>query len=176
MVDMMKEKRLYVKTLLRILWIGPLFLFVAACASSMAVVPVDKTSLFTSPPADAVMLNEGASWLGAPEKPADYAKAKEVFASLLKTYPKSKWRPLTETFIRLIDKIQSLQAGHMAEQALSDKISQEREQMKKEIQELSGRFQSERTALLQENEKLKKDIEMLKQLEVQLDRREKMLR
>ena len=139
----------------------------------MAIVPVEKPGLFSKPSNDAAALNEGASYLGFPEKPADYAKARASFETLIKNYPKSKWRSLAETLIRLLDEIQSVQARGQSEQ---EQLKNENERLKKEIQALNGRFQAERSALLQENEQLKKDIELLKKLEVQLDKREKMLR
>ena len=137
---------------------------------------MEKPGLFSKPSNDAAVLNEGASYLGFPEKPADYAKARASFETLIKNYPKSKWRPLAETFIRLLDDIQSVQARGQSEQ---EQLKNENERLKKEIQALNGRFQAERSALpalLQENEQLKKDIELLKKLEIQLDKREKMLR
>ena len=142
----------------------------------MAIVPVEKPGLFSKPSNDAAALNEGASYLGFPEKPADYAKARASFETLIKNYPKSKWRPLAETLIRLLDDIQSVQAVQARGQSEQDQFKNENERLKKEIQALNGRFQAERSALLQENEQLKKDIELLKKLEVQLDKREKMLR
>lgn len=172
----------------RIFWICLLIAALGACASPatlppgkgvgsmMAIVPVEKPGLFSKPSADAAVLNEGASYLGFPEKPADYAKARASFETLIKNYPKSKWRPLAETLIRLLDEIQSVQARGQSEQ---EQLKNENERLKKEIQALNGRFQAERSALpalLQENEQLKKDIELLKKLEVQLDKREKMLR
>ncbi len=172
----------------RIFWICLLIAALGACASPatlppgkgvgsmMAIVPVEKPGLFSKPSTDAAVLNEGASYLGFPEKPADYAKARASFETLIKNYPKSKWRPLAETFIRLLDDIQSVQARGQSEQ---EQLKNENERLKKEIQALNGRFQAERSALpalLQENEQLKKDIELLKKLEVQLDKREKMLR
>jgi hypothetical protein len=162
---------------------GLLIFLVGACASApvapdrgagpgIAVVPAEKTGLFTNSPADAVMLNEGVSWLGLTDKPADYAKARETFAALTKDYPKSRWRPLAETFIRLIDALQALQVKNLSAQDLAGKLQQENERLKKDI----SRFQAERANLMQENENLKKDMELLKKLEVQLDKREKMLR
>jgi hypothetical protein len=163
-------------------------LLFGACASSsavvpgqgtgpgIAVVPAEKAGLFTGPPADAMMLNEGVSWLGLSDKPADYAKARETLAALTKDHPNSRWRPLAETFIHLIDAIQSLQAKGLSEQGLSDRLKRDNERLKKDLQALGSKFQAERDSLLQENEKLKEDIELLKQLEVQLDKRGKMLR
>ena len=172
--------RLFVVSIL-VLWFG-------ACASSpvaapdkgtgqgMAVVPVEKAGLFTKPPADAMTFNEGVSWLGLSGKPADHAKARETFSVLTKTFPQSKWRPLAETFIHLLDAIESLQAKGLSEQGLAEKLKQDNERLKKDIQALGGKLQAERDSLMQENEKLKKDIDLLKQLEVQLDQRGKMLR
>ena len=169
----------------RIFWICLLIAALGACASpstlppgkgvgpSMAIVPVEKPGLFSKPSNDAAALNEGASYLGFPEKPADYAKARASFETLIKNYPTSKWRPLAETFIRLLDDIQSVQARGQSEQ---EQLKNANERLKKEIQALNGRFHAEHSALLQENAQLKKDIELLKKLEVQLDKREKMLR
>ena len=50
------------------------------------------------------------------------------------------------------------------------------EQLKKDIRLLNEKFQAELTACQQENEQLKKDLQLLKDLEMQLDKREKMLR
>lgn len=186
--DKNQDRRRLQGNLARLVVVSFLVLLFGACAFSstvtpgkesaqgIAVVPVEKAGLFGKPQADAVMFNEGVSWLGLSDKPTDYAKAKETFAGLTQNYPQSKWRPLAETFIRLIDAIESLQAKNLSEQELTEKLQQDNERLKKDLQALSNRFQAERAGLLQENEKLKKDMELLKQLEVQLDRREKMLR
>jgi hypothetical protein len=174
--------------LARLFVVSVLVLLFGACASSPAVapdkrtgkgitvVPVEKAGLFRKPSADTMMLNEGVSWLGLSDKPADYAKARETFAILTKNYPQSKWRPLAETFIYLIDAIASLKVKSLSAQELAEKLQQDNERFKKDLQALGSKFQAERDSLLQENEKLKKDIELLKQLEVQLDQRGKMLR
>jgi hypothetical protein len=163
------------------------FLF-GACASSstmapgqesaqgIAVVPGEKARLFGKPPADAMMFNEGVSWLGLSDKPADYAKAKGTFAILTQKYPQSKWRPLAEAFVHLIDAIQSLQAKNLSSQDLTEKLTQDHKRLKADLQALSSKFEAERAGLLQENEKLRNDMELLKKLEVQLDQRGKMLR
>jgi hypothetical protein len=186
--DKNQDRRRLQGKLARLFVVSLLVLLFGACASSstvapgkesaqgIAVVPVEKAGLFGKPAADAMMFSEGVSWLGLSDKPADYAKAKETFAILTQNYPKSTWRPLAETFIYLIDTIQSLQTKGLSEQGLSDKLKQDNERLKKDLQALSSKFQADRYSLLQENEQLKKDMELLKQLEVQLDKREKMLR
>lgn len=172
----------------RLIVAGLFVLLFGACASSPAVAPVagtgqdnavvpaDKAGFFTGAAADAIMLNEGVSWLNLSGRPADYAKARKTFAVLTTDYPKSRWRPLAETFIRLIDAIESIQARNLSVQELTEKLQRENEQLKKDIRSIGNRFQAERAGLLQENEQLKKDMELLKKLEVQLDQREKMLR
>lgn len=171
-----QSRRCLPDNLARLVVTGLLIFLVGACASSpaapdkgtgpgFAVVPAEKTGLFTNPPADAVMLNEGVSWLGLTDKPADYAKARETFAALTKDYPKSRWRPLAETFIRMIDAIQSLHVKSLSVQEKAGKLQQDNERL------IAGC-----ASLKQENEQLKKDMELLKKLEVQLDKRDKMLR
>jgi hypothetical protein len=181
--------------LIRMFGLGLLVLMFGACASSstvasakktgpgFVVVPVEKASLFSKPPADALLLNEGVSWLGLSDKAADYVKARETFTLLLNNHPKSKWRPLAETFVHLIDIIQAAltqnrneQAKNQSERGLVEKLQQDKEQLKKDLQVLINKSQADRAGLVQENEQLKRDIELLKKLEVQLDRREKMLR
>lgn len=174
--------------LTRLFSLALLVIMFGACASSSTVapgkragagfevIPVEKASLFSKPPADAMLLNEGASWLGLSDKPADYVKARETFVRLMNNYPKSKWRPLAETFIHLIDTIQTEQAKNQSERELAENLQRDKEQLRKDLQLLNSKCQADRTGLLQENEQLKRDMELLKKLEVQLDRREKMLR
>lgn len=181
--------------LARLFSMALLVIMFGACASSSTVapgkrtaggfevIPVEKASLFSKPPADAMLLNEGASWLGLSDKSVDYVKARETFVRLMNNYPKSKWRPLAEAFIHLIDTIQSAlvqnqteQAKNQSERELAEKLQRDKEQLRKDLQLLNSKCQADRTGLLQENEQLKRDMELLKKLEVQLDRREKMLR
>jgi hypothetical protein len=193
--DKNQDRRCLQGNLARLFVVSFLALLFGACASSstvapgkesaqgIVVVPVEKAGLFGKPPADAMMFNEGVSWLGLSDKPADYVKARETFAVLTKNYPQTKWRPLAETFIRLIDAIESLQAKNLSAQELTEKLqqdngqlTQDNERLKKDVQALSSKFEAERAGLLQENEQLRKDMELLKKLEVQLDQRGKMLR
>jgi len=53
---------------------------------------------------------------------------------------------------------------------------QENDQLKKAVRELTEKLQSETAALAQENEQLKGDIQRLKALEIELQKRERMLR
>ena len=66
----------------------------------------------------------------------------------------------------------------LAEQVRAEQARalQENEALKKTVRELTERLQTETTALAQENEQLKKDLQRLKALEIELEKRERMLR
>ena len=53
---------------------------------------------------------------------------------------------------------------------------QENDQLKKAIRELTEKLQLETAVLAQENEQMKRDIQRLKALEIELQKRERMLR
>ena len=164
---------------IRLIWICLFIAVLAACAVPSVkrpvpgAGPVDNPSLFSKASADGILLNEGISWLGSPDVPADYAQARASFETLLSRYPASRWRFLAETFIRLLDDLQAARSGMQSD---LERIKSENERLHHEIRSLNDRFQAEHASLLQENEKLRQDMELLKKLEVQLDRREKMLR
>jgi hypothetical protein len=153
-----------------------LIAFLAACASvppppavSPKVIEKIEKGAVTRSPSDADIFHKGLSYLGNHEKTADYAKAREAFNELLGTYPGSSWRKLSETMIRLIDTLQSSEEKFRADKA---KLMKENDQLKKD----NKRLLEETVKFFQENEQLKKDIQLLKSLEVQLEKREKMLR
>ena len=158
--------------------------FLSACAAPLpppggAVTPLRENGLFKSTPSDTDLVREGILYLGSPEQVADYARARSAFDSLRKMYPRSKWRNVSESMIHLIDDMQMCQEKRNAdvetiEKAREDKtrLQRDNEQLKKENRALNEKIRS----LLQENEQLTKDIELLKSLEVQLEKREKMLR
>lgn len=165
-----------------------LFLILLAACSSLPSPPgtpprTNDRSWFKRSPADVDIFYQGISYLGDKEKSAEYTKAKAAFNELLTTYPKSKWRGLAETFIRLIDTEQlteqiyeekSRTDDQFIEKAKEDnaKLLKENEQVRKD----NRRLLEETAKLIQENEQLKKDIQLLKSLELQLEKREKMLR
>jgi hypothetical protein len=128
------------------------------------------------------LLSEGIALLSLPDRP-DSMKARSVFASLLQRHPRSRWRSAAETFIRLIDEAEVLLEINREKLLLLEKaqtehnlLLHENEHLRKTIHELTERLQVETAALTQENEKLKKDLQSLKALEIELQKRERMLR
>ena len=152
-----------------------ILLLSGACASSP--LPSGDFLLLTSP--DAELFQGGMFHLGSPEQPADYGKAKAAFSALINTYPKSKWRELSEQLIRLIDETQACQAKNVLNEKTREdreKLLQENEKLTQDIRQLNDKLKADTTRLSEENEQLKKDMKLLKNLEIQLEKRDKTLR
>jgi hypothetical protein len=170
-------------------------LFLAGCAVAPPAVeqpivvaepsPVPLIEQRVTPPRlteDRDLFAEGLELLKQPER-AERAKAHAVFASLLERYPQSRWRAAAETCIRLIDEIAASREEGRREQLLAEQVReelagamQEKEALEKKLRELTEKLQKETTSLVQENEKLKRDLQRLKELEIELEKRERMLR
>jgi len=131
---------------------------------------------------DIDLLSEGIALLSRPDRP-DSTKARSVFQSLLQRFPMSRWRPAVETFIRLIDEAEAYRDRNLQDRLHLDEARVEQNRLLKEndglrqmIRELTERLQAETAALTQENEQLKKDLQRLKLLEIELQKRERMIR
>jgi hypothetical protein len=154
-----------------------LFVLLGACTSLPTA--VDEKGLLTRGPSDRDIFNQGMTYMGNQEQAADYAKARSTFDELLKGYPDSKWRNLSEMLIRLIDAIQLCKERSNADILLIDKVKEDKARLLREYEQVkkeNRRLLEDTVKLAQDNEQLKKDIERLKSLEVQLEKREKMLR
>jgi hypothetical protein len=127
-------------------------LFSSACA----VIPPEKRipypegKIMPGVPSDEDLFVLGTSYLGTTDIIPDYFNAKTAFEKLVKTYPESTFRQPAEQFIMLINEIQSLKRNRAGE--------------------------ADTLRLMRENAQLKKDIERLKRLEVESEKKEKMLR
>ena len=180
-------------------WI-PVALFLAGCAAApMAIDKKDvakpaekKAEVSTATPIapetpprlfeERDLLLDGVALLNLPERP-DPVKARSVFTSLIQRYPQSRWRPAAEAFIHLIDERDAFREVSRQGHLLTDKVQgekakalQENDRLKKTVRELMEKLQLETTVLTQENEQLKMDIQRLKALEIELEKRERTLR
>jgi len=133
--------------------------------------------------ADEALFLLGLSFLPDSLQNNDYKAVKHSFMTLINDYPGSRRSDNAYTLLRLIEELELYQDKLSAEGAVLSKtmteqarIIQEDEQLKKEIRLLNEKFQTELTTLQQENEQLKKDLKLLKNLEMQLEKREKTLR
>jgi hypothetical protein len=150
----------------------------APAVKAAGVAPVAPQRLFE----DRELLLDGVTLLNLPDRP-EPSKARPVFVSLIQLYPQSRWRPAAEAFIRLIDERDAFMEASRQGRILTDKgqaekakALQENEALKKTVRELTEKLQKETTALTQENEQLKQDLQRLKALEIELEKRERMLR
>jgi hypothetical protein len=128
------------------------------------------------------LLLDGVKLLNLPDRQAS-AKARPVFISLIQYYPQSRWRTVAEAFIRLIDEREVVRESSHQDRLLMDKAQaekakalQENDHLKKTVRELTDKLQSETAAFTKENDQLKKDLQRLKALEIELEKRERMLR
>lgn len=174
-------------------WVLAVF-FIVGCAAAPpaiekkdvaapAVKPAEETPAV--PPRlfdDRDLLLDGVALLNLPERP-DPETARSIFLSLIQRYPQSRWRPAAEAFIRLIDERDAFGEMSRQDRLLVDNTKtewsralQENDYLKKTVRELTEKLQSETAALAQENEQLKRDIQRLKALEIELQKRERMLR
>ena len=127
-------------------------LLCGACAvirPSEKRIPSPEGPIVPGTPTDEDLFLLGTSYLGNKALTPDYFNAKVAFEKLIKTYPKSRWRPAAQRLIILIEEIKACSA-----------TSSNKEMFK----------------VLRENEKLKKDLERLKRLEIESEKRAKTLK
>lgn len=112
-------------------------------------IPAPEGPIVSGKPTDDDLFLLGTSYLGNKALTPDYFNARVAFEKLVKTYPESRWRPASQRLLILIDEIQACST-----------TSSNKEMFK----------------ILQENQKLKKDLERLKRLEIESEKRAKKLR
>ncbi len=146
--------------------------------------PVQEPLPVKTAPPDEEFFMEGLRQLANPSAgPTAYGKARQAFERALSADPKSPWHEAALLGIDLLvtmnsyhDKLNAEQESRVKLTADTAKALQEIDQLKKEIRTLQEKYQAELAAIQQENEQLKKDIQLLKNLEIQLDKRDKQLR
>ncbi|MBN1662839.1 MAG: hypothetical protein JW943_04485 [Deltaproteobacteria bacterium] len=144
----------------------------------------ERLPIFRSVPSDIDYLRHGIMLLLNSENTSpDYAGAKKAFESILKEYPDSKWNSSAIALIKIINDLQMCTNEEKSAQNLYAKthrektvLIQENERLIKANNVLADRLLTEVSKLVQENDRLKKDIELLKDLEIKLDRRERLLK
>ncbi len=129
---------------------------------------------------------KGMELLARTEAP-DFGEPRALFLSLAERYPQSRWRPAAEALVRQIDEQKSLREALQVEtvrlqqtlqqtQAERRRLQQENELLRKSAREAAERLQAEKASLSQENEQLRKDLKRLRDLEIEIEKRERMLR
>jgi hypothetical protein len=145
---------------IRYLIVFPVILLLVAGCSTKAVKSESKCQKITADnsksflifsPSDTDYFMGALSCMGEQESESNYAAAREQLEVIVQKYPKSKWRESAQALINIIQNMGELKVN--LQKSTSDKLK-----LGKEIEEL------------------KTDIQRLKNLEVQLDKREKKLK
>lgn len=158
-----------------------LILLIGGCASAPkkdSAAPVNART-----PSDTILFREGYAWLGTSGKPADYIKARAAFDNLVRLYPQSKWRSHAETYRNLLDELKSTSDKALSDSVQKQNVQAEIEELKAALAQsrkayrlLQDKAQADAARLQQENEQLKNDLQRLKLLEIELQRRERSAR
>jgi hypothetical protein len=133
--------------------------------------PQEKVS-FTVPSSETDLLQEALGYLSKPERAPDYSMVKAKLESFIVRYPKSKWIDSAQNLLQTINRIIILQNKAKSERLALERANADKSKLVKEIEIL----RTEAAKLQQENDQLKNDIVLLKQLEIRLEKREKMLK
>ncbi len=135
-----------------------------------------KRGMFALPPSDADIIKETLMLLNKQESEPDYNAAKARLAALVQDYPKSKWVESAQALTAAIDDLLALQEKVKTQSVALSNEKAEKAKLTKDYKYAEERNRAEISRLQQENEQLKKDIALLKKLEIQLDKREKLLK
>jgi len=158
------------------------------CATKSVIPPAEAHArtqetvgnLFKTEPSDRDLFEEALSYLSNQQKEPNYKEARLRLEKLVREHPDGKWTPAAGALIACIQKIAELQNQLRLDKqrAQSDhgKLAREIEGLRDGIRQTEEKYSAELIRLQQENEQLKKDIQQLKNLEIQLEKREKMLR
>lgn len=166
-----------------------IMVFISSCTMS-AVKDVSNTpemkeekGFFQLPLSETDLVRAALASLNNQAGIPDYDMAKAKLNMLLEQYPKGKWVTSAQNLLQTIDNIKDLHSKVKFEMQAQERINadksrilKENETLRKDQKHLAERYQMEIVKLQQENEQLKKDISLLKKLEIQLEKREKMLK
>lgn len=133
--------------------------------------------IFSKEPSDKDLFEAALSHFSSSEKEPNYNEAKAALDKLVAQFPRSRWAPAAQALLSGIDRITALQIQlNQAQQKTRDAEAKLQKELDVEKGRVEEKYSAEMTRLQQENEQLKKDIQQLKTLELQLEKREKMLR
>lgn len=152
--------------------------FAAGCAPKIIQneTPVPKktkiNALTALPPADAELIRNALDYLGNNSGVPNYNLAKTKLELFVQQHPSSAWADCAYNLIQTIDTMLILKNKVKSEKQALEKTNAEKIKLLKENEALKA----EAVKNQQENEQLKNDIALLKQLEIRLEKREKMLK
>jgi len=135
-----------------------------------------SSSIFRIEPSDRELFEDALSYLSNNKNEPNYNEVKARLENLVAQFPNSKWVAGAQALISSLDRISTLQGQLRQENQKQVKLTKEIEDLRDNNRLIEEKYAAEIIRLRQENEQLKNDIEQLKNLELQLEKREKMLR
>ena len=142
------------------------------CTTASFPAPPAPQIIPEAPVADTQLLRTALSHLSNTAGTQDYSQAKHKLELFLIKYPESQWKIYVQNLIHTIEDIRILKNKTKLDKAALEKAHNEKTKLIKENEVLKAEIAKNR----QENEQLKNDITLLKQLEIQLEKRGKMLK
>ena len=139
-----------------------------------------STAIFNQQTSDQELFEEALSYLSNDKEEPNYNMAKSKLENMVAQYPGSKWVAVARALVTSLDRISKLQSQLKQErqknQGENAKLTKEIEGLRDNARQIEDKSSAEMLRLQQENEQLRRDIQQLKNLEIQLEKREKMLR
>ena len=135
-----------------------------------------SSSIFNLEPSERELFEEALSYLSNNNNEPNYYEAKTRLENLVAQFPKSKWVAGAKALLSCLDRISTLRGQLKQTQDEHVKLTKELEGLRDNNRQIEEKYAAEIIRLKQENEQLKNDIQQLKNLELQLEKREKMLR
>jgi hypothetical protein len=118
------------------------------------------------------LFQEALTTLNYPDQAENFATSRMNLDRLIQLYPENKWRSGAESLLLFIDRQRACSEKIKGDRHLYDGVLAQK--IKYEASDNECRL--EMTRILQENEQLKKDLLNLKNLEIELEQRNRVLR
>ncbi len=159
----------------------PLFiclLLLWACAAERPaikatdVLPDNNHILPDREPSPEDLLLQAMTMLPLPGQAGQVEESRAILGRLIRLYPDSRWRSPAESLLLLIDRHQACRKKAEADLDVYNRLMSQ----KTKCEDSENQCRLDLTRILQENEQLKKDLQNLKNLEIELEQRNRRIR
>lgn len=113
------------------------------------------------------LLHEALRILPPPEGTAQFVESQAILDRLIRQHPDSSWRGPAEALLILINRYQACREKAKADLNAYDRLLSQ----KTKCDDSENQCRMDLSRILQENEQLKKDLQNLKNLEIELEQR-----
>lgn len=169
----MHSKRLIYLTVLTFILLG--------CATTGGIsnnadqkdVTKHSNGFFSIKPSDKEIFTKALSLLSNDGKEPQYNEAKTRLENLVQMYPKSKWAGAAKALIVSLNRISELERRLDQSEQKQSKHAQDFAALQEKSRQAEEKHTTEISRLQKENEELAKGLQQLKNLEIQLEKRNK---